>query len=327
MFNKKIVNYLSATAILALLFSGCGNKEAADNDKKSENQKEIVIETTTENALKYEKLFDRDMTAKIAVGPDGKIDLERNEGYEEYDAALEWEDIVQVSTGYNTVFGLDKSGNVLAACSEATMSYIDLSDFTDISYICATDTGLYALKNDGTVVSTGKYALDVSDWKDVKQISASGENKEIVMGLTNDGTVLVKSDYEEIYEAEKWTDIIQISAGRLHAAGLKSDGTVVTCGRPLFEESGDKGEFDVEEWTDIVYVSADNQTTAGLKKDGTVVITGYNDSEKAKEWTDLISIWQGGNLITGLKSDGTMLNCEFEYDKEYNLLKELETEK
>ena len=300
MFNKKRLAAYFLVTLLTLLFTACG-KQAANNSLYPAR-----IAVTTENALEYSKLFDCDMTATIAITPDGKIELERQSGHEFFDAALNWNNITQVSTGYNTIFGLDKSGKVFGACSEKSTESIDLSNFTDITYICATDSGVYGLKKNGTVVSTGRCALDVSDWSNVKQISASGENKEIVIGLTKDGKVLVKSDYPAVYEAEGWTDIIQVSAGRLHVAGLKKDGTVVACGRPLFEEKGSVGEFDVEDWKDIVYVSADNQTTAGLRKDGTIVSTGYNAKEKYSSWTDAIALYQGGNGTFILKTDGTM---------------------
>jgi len=302
MFKKRIFAAIIIAVTFSLTFAGCSNNET----KKDKVEKSFDIAVTTENAMKYSKLFDCDMPVTIAITPDGKIAMERREGYEFFDEALKWENIVQVSAGYNIVCGLDKSGKVHVACYEKTAEAIDMSAFTDITYICATDTGVYGLKKDGTVVSTGRYAQDVSAWKNVKQISAGGDSKEIVMGLCNDGKILVESEYEEIHDAENWTDIVQISAGRLHVAGVKSDGTVVTCGLPLFEEKGDAGEFDVEGWTDIVYVTADNQTTVGLKKDGTIVSTGYNASEKYDKWTDAICLYQGGNSAFILKKDGTM---------------------
>lgn len=302
MFKKRIFATILIVVVISLTFAGCGSKKAKNDD----DGKSFDTAVTTENALEYSKLFDCVLPVTIAITPDGQIAMERREGYEFFDEALEWEDIVQVSAGYNIIGGLDKAGKVHIACYEKTAEAIDISAFNDITYICVTDTGIYGLKKDGTVVSTGRYAQDVSDWKNVKQISAGGDNKEIILGLCNDGKILVKSEYAEIHDAESWTDIVQISAGRLHVAGVKSDGTVVTCGRPLFEEEGDEGEFNVENWTDIVYVTADNQTTVGLKKDGTIVSTGYNASEKYDQWTDAIGLYQGGNSSFILKNDGTM---------------------
>lgn len=294
---KKLLT--SLTLVLALSLSACGGNTETEQNKG----KELTTETALQNAM----LIDRDMNSSLAI-KDGKILMDRRDGYWFFDEALEWENIVQVATGWSTIFGLDSDGKVHGVYAESLAEFIDLGNFTDVTYICATDADVYALKKDGTVLSTGKHALDVSDWSDIKQISASGDNEDMIIGLKNDGTVLVEAVEESVKEAENWTDIVQVSAGRLHVAGLKADGTVATCGRALFEEKGDQGEFDVSDWKDIIYVAADNQTTAGLKKDGTVVTTGYNKCEYTKEWKDIIAIAHGGNGVGAIKKDGTLLH-------------------
>lgn len=300
---KKIGTLCLALIIACTSLTGCG-----ENNEKEDMPNNAI---TTESALKNAMLIDRDMNSSLAI-KDGKILMDRRDGYWFFDEALEWENIVQVATGWSTIFGLDSDGKVHGVYAESLAEFIDLSNFTDVTYICATDADVYALKKDGTVLSTGKHALDVSDWSDIKQISASGDNEDMIIGLKNDGTVLVEAVEESVKEAEKWTDIVQVSAGRLHMAGLKKDGTVVTCGRALFEEKGDQGEFDVADWKDIIYVAADNQTTAGLKKDGTVVVTGYNKCEYTKEWKDIIAIAHGGNGVGAIKKDGTILHMSMD---------------
>lgn len=42
-----------------------------------------------------------------------------------------------------------------------------------------------------------------------------------------------------------WTDIVAVSAGLNHSAGLKSDGTVVAAGR------NEEGQCHVSDWTNI----------------------------------------------------------------------------
>ncbi len=340
---KKIGTLFLAFAVLCTVMTGCENsntnsennnnntettsKITADittenNNNNTEITPKITVDITTENAIKYSKLITHELEHRATVGNDGKVFLEnfnpRNAEY--YTVVSQWENIVQVSAGYDKLCALDSNGNVYATGDKYFMESINLSAFTDIVWIEATDHDIYGLKSDGTVVSTGKYALDVSSWSNVKQISASGENKDIVLGLTNDGKVLVESGYEEIYEARNWTDIIQFSAGRLHVAGLKADGTVVTCGRPLFEDKGDKGEFNVADWKEIVYVSAGNQTTVALKSDGTIICTGYNEFKSTKEWTDVVTLSQGPNIFGAIKTDGTVLN---NYDDNDELILDL----
>ena len=68
----------------------------------------------------------------------------------------------------------------------------------------------------------------------------------------------------------EWKNIVAVSAGNSYTVGLKSDGTVVACGKNTY------GECDVSEWQDIVAISAGDSHTVGLKKDGTVVAVGSN---------------------------------------------------
>ena len=42
-----------------------------------------------------------------------------------------------------------------------------------------------------------------------------------------------------------WTDVIAIDAGLNHTVGMKSDGTLITCG------SNDSGQRDIENWSNI----------------------------------------------------------------------------
>ena len=319
---KKVTALLLTLVLFSFAFYGCGGEKSSNDDNSpdetiSQNENNVndetetntnTIKVTTEDALKYEKLISKDSNYSVVIGKNGKLNFDKPNAYPYLSPALEWENLVQVSSSCNLLVAVDSTGNVHIVGASKTLENIDLSDFTNIVYVGVTPHCVYGLKSDGTVVSSGKYALDLSSWANVKQLSvADGDTAQVVVGLTNDAKVLTASTYDEILEAKNWTDIIQVSAGRLHVAGLKADGTVVTCGRPLFEEEGDEGEFDVVAWEDIVYVSADNQTTVGLKSDGTVVATGYNRSSYTKDWTDIVTVCQGDNSVAALKIDGTLL--------------------
>lgn len=52
--------------------------------------------------------------------------------------------------------------------------------------------------------------------------------------------------------------------------GLKSDGTVVTCGNAIYDETK------LSDWTDIAAIKAFRGLSVGIKKDGTVVSAGDN---------------------------------------------------
>lgn len=131
--------------------------------------------------------------------------------------------------------------------------YLSEQDKKDIAFGVQNNVDYIAC----SFVSNKQDLIDVHNY--LKELNA--DDIELIAKIENQSGF---DNIEEILEAQSWTNIVQVSAGRLHAIGLKSDGTVVTCGRPLFEEEGDKGKFNVADWKDIVYVSADNQTTVGL---------------------------------------------------------------
>lgn len=108
-----------------------------------------------------------------------------------------------------------------------------------------------------------------------------------------------------------------ISAGALHAIGIRKDGTVVVA----FPENMDldTSKFDVSGWKDIVSVGASgevwayNLLTAGLKKDGTVVCMDFSggqtvDPEQTlKSWRQIQAIAVGFYHIVGLRQDGSVV--------------------
>ena len=248
------------------------------------------------------------MNRRIGLKEDGTTHVFVAKGYSDHEKAMEWTGMKAVEISTEVLYGLKNDGTLTVLCPLLLRSKLnwDYSAFTDLIQIETSDNhAIYGLKKDGTVVATGDKAHNVSGWTDVVLLSAGGDSKNMIMGLKSDGTVLIAGD-EAVLGAAQWTDIVHISAGRFHAAGVKSDGTVVTVGRPLDAEKGDVGEFDVSDWTDIVYVVAENQTTYGLKSDGTVVATGRNVKDSYSKWTDILCIYAGFNGLVGLRSDGTL---------------------
>jgi len=207
------------------------------------------------------------------------------------------------------------------------------NDWTDIVAIASGYTSIAGLKADGTVVCTDS-SIDVSDWTDVKSVhgrsgggilavkhdgtavghpAIEGWSNIVqvtggwnhIAGLKSDGTVVVYSDddFNNIGAAEQWTDIVSITSGFHHLVGLKSDGTVVAVGGNSY------GQCDVGAWTDIVAVVADEMHTFGIKSDGTVVAVGYNEYGQCDvgDWTDIVAISTSYLHTVGLKSDGTVV--------------------
>ena len=143
------------------------------------------------------------------------------------------------------------------------------------------------------------------------------------LGLKSDGTVIAaghRYNWDGQCNVESWNDITAISAGGNHSVGLKKDGTVVAVG------NNDYGQCNVSGWRDIVAISAGWSSTIGLKSDGTVVVAGsVCAGEKGKgelsDWRNIVAISAGDSHIVGLKSDGTVVAVGDLDDQIYELNK------
>ena len=121
-----------------------------------------------------------------------------------------------------------------------------------------------------------------------------------------------------------WENIVAVSAGDTHTAGLKSDGTVVVTKNTWSHNNF--GQGDVSDWRNIVAVAAGRFHTAGLKVDGTAVATVYMGSEEeysgqceVSGWRNIIAISAGASHTVGLKADGTVVATTYTGNKEaYN---------
>ena len=203
----------------------------------------------------------------------------------------------------NHTVALKADGTVMATGYNA-YGECDVSDWKDVVDVSAGYNYTISLKANGTVVATGynEYGqCDVLDWVDIVSVSA-GHNHTI--GLKADGTVVATgNNASRQCNVSNWKDIVAVSAGHNHTIGLKADGTVVATGYNEY------GQCDVLGWTDIVSVSAGNDCTIGLKTDGTVVAVGYNEYGQCDvlDWVDIVAVSAGHKHTIGLKADGTVV--------------------
>lgn len=203
----------------------------------------------------------------------------------------------------NHTVALKADGTVMATGYNA-YGECDVSDWKDVVDVSAGYNYTISLKANGTVVAAGynEYGqCDVLDWVDIVSVSA-GHNHTI--GLKADGKVVATgNNASRQCNVSNWKDIVAVSAGHNHTIGLKADGTVVATGYNEY------GQCDVLGWTDIVSVSAGNDCTIGLKTDGTVVAVGYNEYGQCDvlDWVDIVAVSAGHNHTIGLKADGTVV--------------------
>ena len=165
------------------------------------------------------------------------------------------------------------------------------------------------LKADGTVISCG---LNQNKQCNVNSLDSYicdiALNDIDTVGLSLDCGKIKYCGWnglQKVTNSDIWKNIICVKLGKMHAVGLKDDGTVVTCG------DNSKGQCDVQNWKDIIAISAGDNHTIGLKKDGTVVACGDNTLGQCdvQTWTDIKSIATKINVTAAIKQDGTVIAC------------------
>ena len=204
----------------------------------------------------------------VGIKSDGTLAVAGSNMFGYREIYKSYEDIVSISSSYLHMVALKSDGTVLwLGTSEYNLDAV--LEWEDIIAIDAGGFCTIGLKSDGTAVATGNLigangklgqAVDVSAWTDLVAVSAGLDH---VLGLKSDGTVyeirepnpvgedaMMQSNVDtsngvEYGSAEDWTDIVCISAGNFHSAGLKRDGTVVIAGTTY------DGEDAAKDWTDI----------------------------------------------------------------------------
>lgn len=211
--------------------------------------------------------------------------------------------------------------------SAAAMAFAELGDYQDSRQrsfalwdriarrktLDSYDSHAIALRNDGTVLTSGFWGnlnIDTSGWTDIIAV-ATGSN--FAVGLRSDGTVVATGDNENGQcDVSQWTDIVAISCGWRHTVGLRADGTVVAAGSLLNTDGNYSSECEVGFWRNMISVATSDHLTVDVRRDGTVWVAGspfYWDQTSVENWRDIVDVSMGWNHIVGLKADGTVV-CE-----------------
>ena len=190
---------------------------------------------------------------------------------------------------------------------------------TDVKQVCAPAEQPWCavLKEDGTVsvisLSTDSSLPDglseVEGWTGITQLAECGERNapvSVLMGLKEDGTVVMAGlDYFPRNPVD-WTGIRSIHEGEYAIGAIREDGTAL-----FYEENPEYnyGQYNTTAWTDLTRLALGLNHTAGLRSDGTVYAAGRNDAGQCEVggWTDVVYIAAGANCTLGIRSDGTLL--------------------
>lgn len=237
----------------------------------------------------------------------------------------------KIAAGKHSTIGVTATGTVVATAIGKQRTY-DEAVWHDINSVSVGSSFTVGLKNNGRVVSTDDGynvhgASTVSNWSDIVGIVAGN----YTFGLKSDGTAVTTIDPSkgwfkdsswsgvEIQKFRKWDNLISITAGLSHVAGLRKDGKVIAAGDNKYCSCNTAG------WSDIVSVVAGYYCTVGLKSDGTVVYCGalvsefstlgtstsYKLSEGGNytipDWNNIVSVAVGAAHIIGLKKDGSVV--------------------
>ena len=252
--------------------------------------------------LEYQKveLLEDEITAAMAFGKLNGYKDSMTRSFELWNT-IAIRNTVALGTCHSVA--LRKDGTVLATGSNNN-GQCDVSDWTGIIAVAASDYHTVGLKPDGSVVAVGlndNRQCFISKWSNIVSIAAGGIH---TVGVKADGTVVASgSNRYNQCEVSDWTDIVSVAAGYIHTVGLKSNGTVVAVG-----ENGNR-QCDVSDWADIVAIAAGDYITIGLKADGTVVISGNNPLGQydVSNWREITAVTAGRDHIVGLKTDGTVV--------------------
>ncbi len=143
------------------------------------------------------------------------------------------------------------------------------------------------------------YALgvDVEKWSNIVEISGGFMH---AAGLKGDGSVVVAGLDHKVKD---WENIVSVKTGAYHTVGLKANGSVVAAGTNEF------GQCDVEDWRNIAAIYTGNYTTFGLKADGSVVAAGQNKYGELDldSWDNISGLFVYGSTVVGLKIDGSVV--------------------
>ena len=190
---------------------------------------------------------------------------------------------------YHTV-GLRSDGAVLAA-GDDTYGQCRVSDWTDITAICAGAYHTVGLRADGSVLAAGRNdegQCDVSDWSGIVQIAAADY---ATFGLKSDGTV-VHTGFGAFDETAQWTQIRYITGGSYALGALRAGGTALIS--HLSARS--------DELTGLTSLAVNTGYAVGLREDGTVV----SPQVPLPGWEDILTVSASGTAVLGLRADGTV---------------------
>ena len=240
----------------------------------------------------------------------------------------EWHGIEDIISGDSGTFGLKKDGTVIA--TEATIRFREntsssnyiFDTWKDIVTIkgpeyCLGGFGFFGLSRDGVLYHDGFSILN--DWNGLKNIADIEGTTGMFLALRKDGTVYPDRNMSD------WKDIIQIRAGEVYAAGIRSDGSVLVTDHSIDNQTV------ILDWPEVISIYFGlNDTLFGVCKDGTIRcyvpklsndLSPYINLDEINAWNGIVKLSlvydyyknrrndeQSEIIVIGYREDGSIVS-------------------
>ncbi len=244
-----------------------------------------------------------------------------------------WTAITSILSARNHIVGRKTDGTYVAYGFKGKpillpQSIVLSDDWHDIKSVIEIGDVVYGLRNDGVVVRENDTSHSTRSfgcgWKNIKSINPLIWTSEGMIGLTNDGDVIIDGPLEcSLSEVQYWRDIVALYPHPLSSYGIRSDGSVIMAG------PNTKGQEEVKTWTDIISLATCNNVV-GLRKDGTVlsagsirenILVGPIISNTTAHLKNIVFLQMIGNcFFVALSADGTVSTAYTDAGKTTSIL-------
>ncbi|MEG1755287.1 MAG: hypothetical protein RR297_04025, partial [Clostridia bacterium] len=193
----------------------------------------------------------------------------------------------RIAAGYAHTVAVRNDGTVLSTGSN-TDGQCNVSAWTNIVMVAAGAYHTVGLKSDGTVVATGNNEYGQCEVANWTEVACINAGGYNTVALNERGDLLQTGF--QTYATQSWQDITTLSAGSFALMGVMQNGQAVST----------RGELITEAYFDLVSISAATACSAGLKADGTIVSTFLDLSA----WNNKIAVVCTSTAILALDRDG-----------------------
>ena len=237
----------------------------------------------------------------------------------------DWKNIASIWASQDLSIGIRTDGSVVLAgrpgngmtLEEQEAAEADMASWTEMRQIKVYNDRIYGVKQDGTVLFTGRKDDNTKEqlgrWKGICSL-AVGDG--FVAGLKEDGTVTAVQDFanDQREETSGWNDVAALTGTLYNLIALRRDGTVLVT-EPT--RSGNSTLEEILSMTDAVQAVWQGDSLAVLCRDGSVRSTGYveyyrDETTETDGWQGITALASNDEIIAGIREDGTVVRTRFQ---------------